>query len=96
MPRSTDLDELVTLIRQESHLHHPDLYPLHPRARLRVHPLVVYELMKLFLPDNFIDNPRASSYMGIPVIVNATMEPGTWQFIIGEGKIDGLGGTRTS
>lgn len=83
------MNELLDLLRQESHLHHPDLYPLHPEARLRCHPLVINELMRHVVPDNmFADNPRdASLFMGILVTVDATMEPGTWQLILGEGAI---------
>lgn len=82
------MDELLGLMRQESHLHHP-LYPLHPQARLRCSPRVINELMKVILPDNlFASGPRdASTIWGILVTVDATMEPGTWQLIAGEGKV---------
>lgn len=83
------MDELADLLRQESHLHDSKLYPLHPRARLRCHPLVVNELMKRRLPDGFLGNDpvAASTIMGVLVTVDATMEPGTWVLIAGEGKI---------
>ena len=85
------MDELADLLRQESHLHHPTLYPLHPRARLRCHPLVVNKLMQMFVMDELLKSEPAlddaSRIMGILVTVDATMEPGTWVLIAGEGTI---------
>lgn len=72
------MDELVRLLKQESYLHYDDLFPLHPRARLRVHPKVLNELCKHWEPG---------PVMGIEVIVDDTMEPGGWQLIAGEGTI---------
>jgi hypothetical protein len=84
-----DLGELTGLLDRERHLHHPDLCPLHPLARLRVHPKVLNELLKRYVIDGLLDIPVGDfrTIMGIPVTVDATMEPGTWQFVIGEGKI---------
>jgi hypothetical protein len=83
------MDELNQLIRQESHLHDPKIWRLHPRARLRVSPGVLNELMKMYIvTGSFLDPPQPDGQvMGIPVTVDAAMEPGSWQLIAGEGTI---------
>lgn len=92
--RPPDVDELADLIRQESFLHtdYGGMYPHHPRARLRCHPLAAHRLTQVFIPDGLLDFSKAadedmSKILGIVVTVDATMEPGSWQLIAGEGTI---------
>ena len=81
---------LLELVSEIGRQYYPPM-GLPAGAHVRMHPSVNMWLLTRARPQPEDTQSTITELHSIPVTVDATMEPGTWQFIIGEGRVDGLG-----